>query len=172
MATCCGNKLLVRFGLRIMDECVPPEMPVTFHSNPIFRFPDVTIISGVSLGEEGELELDDDTFIGMIADGIIKVPSLTVTFKVKSETDPLGMFQYVHAWFRYKDSVCRTLFVDITSRDLTDVRWTYKFPGATLTKHPKLVNDLEKSTPSVAYYSFGVALSAKPELYQGAIKIA
>ena len=115
----------------------------------------VTKVGGISLGEEGEVEIPDWEKVGLISDGKRKLTSLTlhvIADTILNRTDAGGNYDgasVMAALFAKRNTVRANFYVFITDRSW-QVLWYYKFHDLSLKKFGQ--EDQELGAPKLGLF--------------------
>lgn len=126
----CSNALLIRYRIRILPgDCSAdndPNMP-PIPNPPANVIPNITRVTGISLGEEGEIEVPEWDRKARISDGKRTLPTLGMQLRVDGELPPGSETLHFFArWFNFRHNTRFDILVDITRRDFS-VMYTYQY---------------------------------------------
>lgn len=117
----CNNALMIRYRVKANPGCnvnanVTPLIP----AGPITN---ITRVTGISLGEEGEIEVPEWDRKSRISDGKRNLPVLGLQFRIDGNQNTFNFFA---TYYRYRHDTYMTFLVDITRRDW-QILHTYEF---------------------------------------------
>jgi len=168
----CSNSKLIRFVLGVGMGCGNTADPLVgsfIASLPAGGGPGgyqaavggITKIGGISLGEEGEVEIPDWDVVGLVSDGKRKLTTLTLQARAKTSLknnqasldDGLSVLT---EFYKARHAVAANFYVFITDRSW-NVLWYYLFENCTLKSFKQ--EDQELGTPKLGF----VDIDAAPE---------
>lgn len=108
----CNNALMIRYRVKPVAGCnvnaaVVPLIPAGSIAN-------ITRVTGISLGEEGEIEVPEWDRKSKISDGKRTLPPLGLQFRIDGNQD---VFNFFMNYFRYRHDTYITFNIEITRRD-------------------------------------------------------
>lgn len=117
----CNNALMIRYRVRLTPGCNvnPALLPLV----PTGAIANITRVTGISLGEEGEIEVPEWDRKSKISDGKRVLPVLGLQFRIDGN---LNTFNFFSNWFRYRNDSFFNINVEITRRDWS-VLHTYEY---------------------------------------------
>jgi hypothetical protein len=125
----CSNGQLSRYIVQVQrGDCIPATFPAALETlfpadGSKYSIPGITKISGVSLGEEGEVELPEWDQVGLISDGKRKLTTINMSLRVDGSLSPGVMsgattndVERLAAWFANRHLVSAHIYIWITNK--------------------------------------------------------
>ena len=116
----CSNGQLFRWQVRIIDS--PFE---------ILAVPKVTKVSGVSLGQDGIVEISEYNKTVGLSDGSAKLETLGLVVRYETALDSIVAFKFFQNYWKHRSVKTYTIYVDFTTRNWCPVM-SYKFEHCSL----------------------------------------
>lgn len=169
----CSNAKLIRFAVAITRGCPDdawdaPELeglakliPEEGSTTDPKILDSITKVGGISLGEEGEVEIPDWDVVGLISDGKRKLTNLTTQFRLTDKlslgtttTIPDNTSNILAHLYARRHAVATNWYIYITDRDW-NVQFYYKYIDATIKKWSQ--EDQELGAPKLGLIDMDLA---------------
>lgn len=119
----CRNAVLVRYKVYIEDEDTSSGGTGGGSVTPM---DDVTMVGGLSLGEEGTITVPEWDRDVELSNGKRKIAPLTLKYKLKGKTIPTHKF--FANWWANRNSICKKVRVEILNR-AWELQYTFVYLG-------------------------------------------
>lgn len=119
----CRNALLVRYKVRVEEEAPTPAGCIP--ADPSVWWKDITKVTGLGLGEEGEVDVPEWDRKVKVSDGKRDIKAMSMQMKIMSD---LTAFNFFLSWYQFRADACRGVYIDICDRAWNTI-FTFKYTG-------------------------------------------